>query len=95
MWVGTSDSSTYCLNLKLQKDNNLLNKDRTIAPQMAIDGKFFDLNSSYKKGLPWITDYFILKNKRYVLTLTSDKIVELWSMESGIPVKRWINKTFQ
>lgn len=95
LWLGTSDSSTYCIDLKQLKDNTPFNKDITIEPFMAIDGKFFYLNSSYKKGLPWITDYYILKNKRYVLTLSSDKTVELWSMESGTVVKKWINKTFQ
>ena len=37
------------------------------------------------KGLPWITDFHILKNKRYILTNSTegDKKQQLWSMETG------------
>jgi len=49
------------------------------------------LTKIYKKGLPWITEYHILRNKRYILTNTSenDKIVNLWSLETGFIVKTW------
>lgn len=47
-----------------------------------------------KEGLPWITEYYVLKNKRYILTHSSDKQVQLWSTESGKVVKTWIQKTF-
>ena len=49
------------------------------------------------KGLPWITDFHILKNKRYILTNSTegDKKQQLWSMETGQVVKTWQQKTFQ
>jgi hypothetical protein len=48
----------------------------------------------YKKGLPWITDYHVLNNKRYILTQNSIKRPQLWSVESGKPVKEWQTKTY-
>lgn len=50
-----------------------------------------------KEGLPWITDYHILKNKRYILTSSSEseKTVDLWSLDSGTIVKSWKQKTLQ
>ena len=52
-----------------------------------------------KEGLPWITEYSVLKNKRYILTNSqgpdTDKKVQLWSMETGTVVKTWKQKTFQ
>lgn len=52
-------------------------------------------------GLPWLTDYSILRNKRYVLTNSQSpgtdqpKQVQLWSVETGQVVKQWQSKTFQ
>lgn len=52
---------------------------------------------SIKEGLPWITDYYILKNKRYILTNSaeSENKVHLWSMDTGKVIKTWKQKTFQ
>ena len=47
----------------------------------------------FKEGLPWITDYQILNNKRYILTNNSDKKAQLWSTESGKVIKEWQAKT--
>jgi hypothetical protein len=40
------------------------------------------------QGLPWITDYHVLRNKRFILTNSTDGInnnpnVQLWSTETG------------
>lgn len=44
-----------------------------------------------KKGLPQITEYHILKNKRYILTKSNDtqSPIELWSLDSGQPIQSW------
>ena len=52
-----------------------------------------------KKGLPWITDYSILRNKLYVLTNSASAEnksheVKLWSVETGEVVKSYAQKTF-
>ena len=55
------------------------------------------LTTTSSKGLPWITDYHVLRNKRFILTSNSspeDNKVELWSVESGQVVKTWKSKTF-
>jgi hypothetical protein len=44
--------------------------------------------------LPWITDYHLLKNKRYILTNNSEKKIHLWSLDSLSVVKQWTQKTF-
>ena len=56
---------------------------------------------SIKEGLPWITDYYILKNKRYILTQNCqnpseiERKIHLWSMDTGTVIKSWKSKTFQ
>lgn len=52
-----------------------------------------ELIEVYKKGLPWITDYQILNNKRYILTNNSEKKVQLWAAESGKVIKEWQTKS--
>lgn len=44
-----------------------------------------------KKGLPQITDYHTLKNKRYILTKSNDKEtpIQLWSLDNGQPIQSW------
>lgn len=50
------------------------------------------------QGLPWVTDYHVLRNKRFILTNSSDGSnthnVQLWSTETGKSVKQWQSKTF-
>lgn len=44
-----------------------------------------------------MTDYHVLRNKRFILTNNSspeDNKVELWSVESGHVIKTWKSKTF-
>ena len=50
-----------------------------------------------KKGLPQITEYHILKNKRYILTNSTDPQIaaNLWSLETGKIVKTWKNEKYE
>ncbi len=45
--------------------------------------------------MPWLTESYTLRNKRFVLTHSSDKSVHLWSVETGQVIKKWQQKTFQ
>ncbi|CDW87994.1 UNKNOWN [Stylonychia lemnae] len=88
LWFGTPDSSFSCIKIDHNHIDNTINRQEV---------KYLSNNKKYKKGLPWITEYHILKNKRYILTNTSenDKVVNLWSLENGKIIKTWTQKTFQ
>ena len=45
--------------------------------------------------MPWITDYHVMSNKRYVLTNDSQKKAVLWSITEARPVKEWQSKSFK
>ena len=46
------------------------------------------------QGLPWLTDYHILRNKRYVITNNSQGIPQIWNMETGKLIKTYRSKSF-
>lgn len=43
-------------------------------------------------GLPWIVDYHMMNNKRYVLTVDSAKVVKLWECETGKCIQEYTKK---
>jgi len=45
------------------------------------------------EGLPWLVDYHIMNNKRYVLTVDSSKKVQLWECDTGRCIQEY-TKTF-
>lgn len=47
------------------------------------------------EGLPWITEYHILKNKRYIITNNSLNQPQLWSIDSCKLVKSYRGKNFE
>jgi len=81
LWYGTPQSGLDCLQLAVD----------SASPHMYIKGKT-NLAHSLKKGLPWITDYHVLRNKMYILTNQVDgknADVKLWSIESGEVIKTY------
>lgn len=59
LWYGTPQSTINCLELN----------QSNASPYLDISGKIFSsLNFLFKKGLPWISEYHILRSKRFVLT---------------------------
>jgi hypothetical protein len=62
LWFSTTnDSSLKCLDLIKRKFNNKC-ETNVNQPDYELD------------GLPWINDYYMLKNKRYVITNDSENI---------------------
>lgn len=47
------------------------------------------------EGLPWITEYHILKNKRYIITNNSINQPQLWNIDSCKLVKSYRGKNFE
>jgi hypothetical protein len=46
------------------------------------------------QGLPWITEYHMLKNKRYIITNNSQGLSQLWSIDQCKLIKSYQSKKF-
>ena len=46
------------------------------------------------KGLPKIVDKHMMNNKRFVLTVNEDKLVQLWKLDDLEMVKEFEGETF-
>jgi len=47
------------------------------------------------QGLPWMVDYYMLKNKRYVITNNSANMPQLWNIDQCKLIKNYNSKTFE
>ena len=47
------------------------------------------------EGLPWITEYHMMKNKRYVVTDNSQGQPQIWSIDHAKLVKTYSAKNFE
>ena len=46
------------------------------------------------EGLPWLTEYHILKNKRYVVTNNVEGTAQLWAIDQGKLIKTYHSQSF-
>jgi hypothetical protein len=44
--------------------------------------------------MPWITDYHMLKNKRYIITKNSHHLCQVWNVDEAKLVKTYQSKSF-
>lgn len=66
LWFSSVDSSSLkCLDLNKRS----LDKQPDKNPNISLKAADYEL-----EGLPWITDYHILKNKRYIVTKNSNNV---------------------
>ena len=67
MWYGTNDSSLQCI--RVPKVNEI--QASKVTPYIKL------------QGLPHITEYHVMNNKRFVLTKDTQQTVQLWQLDSA------------
>lgn len=88
LWFSSAnDSSLKCLDLQKR---SLDNKKAAKTSSTNIRQADYEL-----EGLSWITDYHMLKNKRYIITNNSQNQPQVWNIDSCKLIKTYQSKTFQ
>lgn len=87
LWFSQADTSSLkCLDLNKRS----LDKQPDQNPNINLKAADYEL-----EGLPWITDYHILKNKRYIITKNSNNLCQIWNVDEGRLVKSYHSKSFE
>lgn len=87
LWFSSGiDSSLKCLDLtKRSLDNSISENPNKISLKQAD----YEL-----EGLPWITEYHMLKNKRYIITKNSQNLCQVWNIDQAKLIKTYQSKSF-
>lgn len=86
-----NDSSLKCLDLQQKSlESKKDNQDDIGSPIVNLKQADYEL-----EGLPWITEYHMLKNKRYIITNNSLGSAQVWNVDQCKLIKTYQSKSFQ
>jgi len=89
LWFASSgDSSIKNLNLNKRSLEKL--QQEKVESDVIVEQPDYEL-----QGLPSITEYHILRNKRYIVTNNSVGKPQLWNLEKGKLIKTYNSKSFE